>query len=347
MHSRRAQGIALVLVLWLTTLLAVMAATFALNARREVNLLRGARINSQGAALCEGAIHYAMGRLSVSNPLLRWRADGSVYELFYGGGRVRVQLLDEAAKVDLNTAQEPLLRGLFAAVGLGQDEAAHMTDVIMDWRDADELRRFHGAEAEDYRLAVRNFGPRNKPFQAVEELQTVLGMTPALYQSLQPWVTVYSKQPGIDPRAASADLLRRLPDMNSAAVESYLQAREQAAVIDPLVPQRPTQLPPLQAPPGIPFVGGSRRTVGVYVEARLGDYIGIGEVLGSGQASAPNLGDNVGAEAPPTTTVSAVVGRGTGRQALTIYRWRERFVEGVALFKQAVAASVVLDMPQP
>lgn len=327
MRRRCQRGMALILVLWLTTLLTVMAATFALDARREATLLKGVRDSSQGSALCEGALHYAMGRLAATNPLLKWRADGSVYELLYGGARVRVAMLDEAAKVDLNSAQDALLQGLFSAVGLAQDEAVRMANVIMDWRDADELRRLQGAEAEDYRLAGRNFGPRNKPFLAVEELQTVLGMTPALYQRLEPWVTVYSRQPGIDPRVAPADLLRRLPGMDQYAVESYLQARPLAAASIPQgipIPgqgQRQSALPPLQAPPNIPFSGSSQRAIGVRAEAMLGDDGGM--------------------------TVSAVVAKSGGRRPLSILRWREPAEPGASLFKQIAVASVVLDIPPP
>lgn len=327
MNGRRERGMALVLVLWLTTLLTVMAATFALNARRETNLLRVARNSAQGAALCEGAIHYALGRLAVTNPLLKWRADGTVYEVVYGGSRVRVQLLDEAAKVDLNAAQDGLLQGLLVAAGLGPDAATRMANAILDWRDADQLRRLQGAEAEDYRLAGRNFGPRNKPFYAVEELQTVLDMTTELYQRLEPWVTVYSRRPGIDPRVAPADLLRRLPGMDAYAVESYLQARALAAAAAPSAtpgqPQAQTPLPQLQPPPNIPFTSGSQRNLGARAEAMTGD--------------------------DATVTVDAVVGLGrmSGRGALSIFRWREQAGAGSSLFKQNVADSVILELPPP
>lgn len=320
----RQRGIALILVLWLTTLLTVMAAAFTLSARRETQMLRGTRLNAQGAALCEGAMHYALGRLNQGNPLLRWRADGSVYEVTYGGGRVRLQMLDEAAKVDLNAAQDKLLQALLVAAGLEQDAAAHMADVIMDWRDADEVRRFQGAEAEDYRLTSRNFGPRNKPFYAIEELQTVLGMTPTLYQRLVPWITVHSRQPGINPRLAPAELLRRLPGMDRQAVENYLQARAQPNT----EPATSTQgriaaappLPPLPAPPGISFTSSAQRSVGVHAEAMLGD--------------------------DAATAIDAVIGLGGGRQPLTVYRWHES-TAGASLFQQPVSVGVVLDLPAP
>jgi general secretion pathway protein K len=314
---------ALILVLWLATLLTVMAATLALDSRREAQLLRGALDRARGTALCEGALHYAMGRLLHSNARLKWRADGTVYELLYGGARVRVRMLDEAAKVDLNTAREGWLQGLLLAAGASQDEAVHMADVIMDWRDGDAQKRFQGAEAEDYRLAGRNFGPRNKPFQTVEELQTVLGMTATLYQRLEPWITVHSRQAGIDPHTAPAELLRRLPGISAIEVENYLQARSELAAEAPLPPgQVRTQapaLPPLQAPANMPFGRGAQRAVGTTIEA----------LLDSGERIA----------------VSAVASRGGSRRPLSIVRWREQAGAGVSLFNLPVAERVAPDLP--
>lgn len=323
MTLRRQRGMALILVLWLATLLTVMAATLALDSRREAQLLRGALDRARGAALCEGALHYAMGRLFHSNTRLKWRADGSVYEVLYGGARVRIQLLDEAGKVDLNTAREGWLQGLLLAAGAGQNEAVHIADVIMDWRDGDEQKRFQGAEAEDYRLAGRNFGPRNKPFQTVEELQTVLGMTAALYQRLEPWITVHSRQAGIDPLTASAELLRRLPEISAIEVENYLQARAERAVEPPLPPgQMRTQapaMPPLQAPSNMPFGRGAQRAVGASIEA----------LLDSGERIA----------------VSAVASRGGARRPLSILRWREQAGAGLSLFNLPVAERAAPDLP--
>ena len=59
---------------------------------------------------------------------------------------------DETAKIDLNAAGEVLLRGLFTSVGgADPDLALRLVDAVMDWRDADDLRRPNGAEAAELR----------------------------------------------------------------------------------------------------------------------------------------------------------------------------------------------------
>ena len=95
-------------------------------------------------------------------------------------GRVLVTVEDEAGKVDLNSASEPLLRALLAGAGATPVEVDRITAAILDYRDADNLRRPDGAEADEYRLAGRQNGPKNAPFDSIFELGQVLGVDAAL-----------------------------------------------------------------------------------------------------------------------------------------------------------------------
>lgn len=263
------RGVALVLVLWLTTLLAVVASAFALSVQRESVLLRSARDHSEGRALLDGALQYAWLRLRASKLPGQWLSNGAVYELAYGTGRVRLELRDEAGKVNLNLAKEPMLIALFTAAGLSAAEAEKLTDAVADWRDADELRRLNGAEAEDYRQAGREFGPRNRAFEAVEELRAVLGMSPELYQRIAPWLTVYSGQGGIDPRAAPPELLLALPGIDAGMLDALALGDKDAAGL-------------LPKSSGMVFIKGSNAAVGVRAEARLenGSATAVHAVLG-------------------------------------------------------------------
>ena len=60
-----------------------------------------------------------------------------------------------------------------------------------------------GTEASDYEHAGLPNHPRNAPFQTVEELKLVLGVTPELFHRVEPVLTVYSGKPLIDARVAS------------------------------------------------------------------------------------------------------------------------------------------------
>ena len=129
-----------------------------------------------------------------------WRADGAEHVFEFGGGEVRIVIEDEAGKVDLNRAPDALLADLFIAAGLEEQEAAELVDAIADFRDRDDLRRLYGAEDGDYERAGLPYGAKDAPFEAIEELQRVLGMTPALYRAVAPSITVHNRRRSRQPR---------------------------------------------------------------------------------------------------------------------------------------------------
>ena len=161
-----------------------------------------------------------------------WRTDGTVYVWPFGGGRVWVSIQDEDGKIDLNTAPDELLRGLFVSVGLDEDASAALVDAIVDFRDEDDLRRLNGAEDRDYADAGLPYGAKDAPFEAVEELQQVLGMTRQIYKRVAPALTVHSGRRGIDPRVAPRAALLALPGIGPEEVESFLAARAEGTTED-------------------------------------------------------------------------------------------------------------------
>jgi general secretion pathway protein K len=230
-HRPQAQrGIALVLVLWLTVMLTVIAGGFAYGMRNEALAARNALSWAQARALADGAIHrtaFELLRPKVSPDV--WSADGSVHVWDDAGARVAISAIDESGKIDLNTAPDNLLLGLLqTAGGLDADTAARFVDVIDDWKDADDLRRPNGAEAPEYQAAGLSYKPANGFFETVSELQRVLGMTPALYAKLADSLTVHTRMAGINPVYATRTVLLAVPGATPAVVDTYLAQRRDA-----------------------------------------------------------------------------------------------------------------------
>ncbi len=221
-HQR---GLALVLVLWILSLMTIMAASYALSTRREAGLLSHAHERSKGLALADGGVYYAMMMLSLSDPKLRWRADGTPYAWNVEGGRVSIRIFDEAGKIDLNAAQELTLRTVLNYLVQNDERAVQLADAILDWRDSDSFRRLHGAEAPDYEAAGLKQMPQNRNFLALEELRGVAGITPELYRALEPWFTLYTGQDGLNPLKAPREILLPLSGGNPAVVENFLLQR--------------------------------------------------------------------------------------------------------------------------
>jgi general secretion pathway protein K len=225
----RTSGIALVLVLWVLVMLTVMAGSFSLNMRREIDLVRNARERSVAGPLAEAGIYYAMNRLLKTDIQKQWRSDGSVYEFLFGGARIRISIHDEAGKFDLNNAPDASLISLIESAGFSNEEAAGLVDAIIDWRDSDDLRQPNGAEQGEYQEAGQDYGPRNQPFQSIRELRRVLGISGDLYRKLEPMVTVYNELKGIDPSKSPEVVLRALPSVTEEIIDAYLEERAAAA----------------------------------------------------------------------------------------------------------------------
>jgi general secretion pathway protein K len=234
---RRQSGVALVLVLWVITLLAVIAGNFAYSMRGEAQIARNLLSAAQAQAYADAGVQRAWFELmKPPTDVLRWTGDGAVHEYPMAGATVRVSIQDESGKININAAPEPLLHGLFKFVGLNDEVSAALVDAVQDWKDADKLRRLHGAEDHEYRAAGKRSVPSNAPFETVDELQGVLGMSPDLYRKLAPLLTIYSGQAGVNATVAPRDVLMALPDVSPALMGQYLAQRQSAMDANQKVP---------------------------------------------------------------------------------------------------------------
>jgi general secretion pathway protein K len=224
----RQSGVALVIVMWVAVLLSVIAGSFILERRTEMLVVRNSISMARAQAAADAGIYRALHDLYRQSVPDVWKRDGTPHEWSFEGTPVRVIVRDESARIDVNTASDSLLRGLLVSAGLRDDEASALLDAIVDWRDADSLKRLNGAEEGDYAAAGLSYRPANAPFQAIEEIQLVLGMRPEIYSRIAPSITVYSRLPGINTTLASREVLLAVPGTTPESVDQYIARREEA-----------------------------------------------------------------------------------------------------------------------
>jgi len=132
----------------------------------------------------------------------------AVFPMNLGDGRIKtVTITDEGRKVHLNTASQALLNYLMQECGIPAATASTIATNIVNYRGA----------------SLTN------PFDSVEELQLVPGMTPAYYDLIKDRVTVYSYINTNTQRPTDSPLFRAPVNINTASHEVL------SAIFDPIV----------------------------------------------------------------------------------------------------------------
>jgi general secretion pathway protein K len=211
----RQRGFALLIVLWTVGFLALLGTQIVAAGRSDTRLADNLKQEAVLEAAADGAVADVMfSIMAARDPSIR--PDGTVRELRVGQTPVLVRVQDEADRINLNTASGVLMRALVIEVGGAPAQADRIAAAVLDWRTAGTNPRPGGAKAGDYQAAGRSYGPPEAPFQSVEELADVLGMTPDLFERMRPHLTVLTDA---DPEMSTRDpvVARALSDAAGVA----------------------------------------------------------------------------------------------------------------------------------
>ncbi len=186
MASGKQRGSVLILVLWVLTLLSLIAGFYAVDARINRNLSQFEAENLQTREIVSALLTILSLRLSDAETQKdvvweegQFTPDGMPHRIKIGPHEVLFILEDEHGKIDLNTAQESDI-----ALGIGlilgdndQKFVEQLADAVLDWRDTDNIPRPNGAEDEVYEEKMPPYKAANRPFSMLEELLAVEGIT--------------------------------------------------------------------------------------------------------------------------------------------------------------------------
>lgn len=221
----REEGAVLLLILLVLTLISVLVLSWAQEWRTELKLASNFGEVHKCQRLAEAGIYYALGKLVTAKtaelkglqaiaPQTQgaaddlWQGDQRPHVLELPGGMVEVRIGDEGGKINLNFASEAVLNSLFAILGLPEPQIRTMVDSIQDWRTNDRSPRPYGAKSAYYLSLDPPYVAKNGKFETVEELAWVHGFEASpLIPQLSNWLTVQTKQPGINVNTAPLPVL--------------------------------------------------------------------------------------------------------------------------------------------
>ncbi len=201
----REGGFALLLVLWSLVLLTLLTTEVGLAGRGEATIAGNLRRAAAVQAATDGAVEEAAFHL-LEPPPAGWAADGGTRTLRLPAALVSLRITDESGRVDLNGASPALLAALMASAGASATDAAALAARIVAWRSPANAAGPDAGRNAPYLSANLPYVPPGSPFESVDELGLIPGMTPPLLAALRPHLTVYS-QGRFDP--AFADPLVR------------------------------------------------------------------------------------------------------------------------------------------
>lgn len=214
----------IVATLWSLTLLGAISISLAFTGNIAYRLAQNSFHVAHDDALADAAVNRAV--LALLDPRTDSRRLMNVVDqnFDFGGAAIYIRIQDELGKIDLNQTDGSTLDKLFQSVGLDPMVAESLVDKILDWRDGSPFKRVDGAKADEYRAAGYDYLPRNGPFQSVDELTLVMGMTRDLYQRVEPALTVYSGRQFVDPQFATPEVLAALPSLATARAAAASQS---------------------------------------------------------------------------------------------------------------------------
>ena len=180
--ARRQRGSALLTVLWLSAALAAIAFSLAITVRGETERASTAVDGLRAYYLARGGVERAALELlwSISqDPTKRLIPQYSTQVLYhFASGDVRVELIPEASKLNVNQETPEVLGRLMLALGIDPARASEIVLAIDDWRGkAAEGGLYDGY----YSTQTPSFLPPHASFQEIEELLQVKGVTPEIY----------------------------------------------------------------------------------------------------------------------------------------------------------------------
>ena len=242
------RGIALLMTLWVLTILMVLVFSFSFMTRTETFATLSFKEGTEKKFLAEAGIERAImelfyrnlnkNQVAVPEGSEVWKIDGTPYKDKLADGEYSVSITDESGKIGINAitdATSDILRNLLKNSGVQEEEVNTIVDSILDWKDADDLIHLNGAESDYYMSLPNPYKAKNANFDTLEELLLVKGMTPEILygngekKGVIDLLTVNSNlnMTKININAAPKGVLIAIPGITPEIADGIISYREQ------------------------------------------------------------------------------------------------------------------------
>ena len=223
-HNAAAAGSVLLAVLCLVAVLSFLIITALSVSKQHAGMQEARQGMMRARQLAE------MGVAVAVHPLVR-PGDALLRREVSGIEQFEVTLSSEESRLNLNALlteeRLPLLERIFTSWGITPGDAQGITAMLMDWTDADDLkRRPDSAEKLDYEQMGLPRLPLNRPFQTMHEVNLMPRMAEIL-EARPDWQTFFTLRGSgqLDVNMASAEMLAVATGASLTNAELLVQKR--------------------------------------------------------------------------------------------------------------------------
>ena len=153
-----------------------------------------------------------------------WTPSSDPYSIEIGDANCDVFISDESGKINVNKVTDETRDNFIkflTAYKLEEHTAEIITDSILDWLDEDDLHHVNGAEKGYYATFPEPYEPKNGPFESLEELTLVKGITPQIFELLRDHLTIYGSGK-INVNFASKEVLLYVPTITEEIAKAMI-----------------------------------------------------------------------------------------------------------------------------
>jgi general secretion pathway protein K len=196
---QRRDGSILIIAFWALSFLSFFAVTLGVAARQKMVLAQRLDQRGQLRWIAEAGARKAIALLKKSDVGLGvdfFKEIASqaarLSPVSVGSGEFSLRITDEERKININTASPEVLKKLFTVIlGGAESDAEGLASSIVDWRDEDSAPLAQGAENDYYAYLKFPYECKNAPFDFLDELLLVRGMSATIYDKVKNYLTVW------------------------------------------------------------------------------------------------------------------------------------------------------------
>ncbi|GAX59472.1 type II secretory system protein [Candidatus Scalindua japonica] len=202
----------------------------------------------------------------------KWIPGKNPYSVTIGDRDCDVYLTSENRKINingLNDKNREFFVTFLKKMDIDAFDADIIADSILDWMDTDDLTHINGAEDGFYGSLPEPYKAKDAPFDSIEELALLRGVTPEIFKSIRDFTTIYGgKEIRVNINIASKEILSSIPGLSDDIVDELSLYIEENGIIGDIEELKEVFW-------GLGIIGDSFEDIKRFLTLENSDYISI------------------------------------------------------------------------